>query len=110
MYYLHMYMNVYKVEELLESELKFGLLKTAILSLILKVVIMEDVINSVLHGLTIQEQLALFEVNLNNQAEAANINEADLYLSKKTLEDRVKTALEYEFTHESPILHIKNFF
>jgi hypothetical protein len=55
-------MEVYDVEELTQDVLAFGLLKVAVLSLTLKVMIMEDVLNSVLYGLTIQQQLALFEV------------------------------------------------
>jgi len=62
MYYLHRYMEVYDMDELTQDDLAFGLLKVAVLSLTLKVMIMEDVLNSVYYGLTIQQQLALFEV------------------------------------------------
>lgn len=62
MYYLHRYMEVYDMDELTQDDLAFGLLKVAVLSLTLKVMIMEDVLNSVYYGLTIQQQLTLFEV------------------------------------------------
>jgi hypothetical protein len=57
-------MDEYSMDELLDDVLAFGLLKAAILGLTLKVVVSVDVINcdSVLFGLTIHEQLDLFEV------------------------------------------------
>jgi hypothetical protein len=48
-------MEAYSVDELAGEVLNFGLLKVAILSLTLKVVIMEDVLNSTLYGLSIYE-------------------------------------------------------
>ena len=63
MHYLHKYMEEYSLDELAGDVLAFSLLKVAILGLTLKVVVSVDVINcDSLFGLTIHEQLALFEV------------------------------------------------
>jgi len=109
MYYLHKYMDEYSMDELIDDVLAFGLLKAAILGLTLKVVVSQDVINcdSVLFGLTIHEQLLLFEVQ---PTQANHLIEADLYLVKMQLEERLKHALQNQFEHESPLNSVQNFF
>ena len=67
MYYLHRYFSVYEPSELASCPVSLGILQVSILSLSLKVITQEYI----LEHLEIKEQLALFNVEVPKAAGSA---------------------------------------
>ena len=102
MHYYHRYCSLYSLPEASSAfEVEEALLKPSILSLALKAVFKDYIVER----LTLQRQLALFEIFVPHR-----LSEPDLYLAKNTFEERILNAIQYDLASTTPLEYVKRFF